>query len=149
MPNKNWNQLSSLQIGRYAEYYVKMEFASYGFEVYTSEVDDHGVDFIAKKGESQYFDIQVKSVRGLNYIFLQKNKFILRWNLYAAIVIFVESEMPHLFLIPSNDWEQPNNLLVSRDYEGLKSSPEWGLNLSHKNNELLNQYLFEKTIINL
>jgi len=25
-----------------------MEFASYGFEVYTSEVDDHEIDFIAK-----------------------------------------------------------------------------------------------------
>lgn len=25
-----------------------MEFASYGFDVFTSEVDDHGVDFVAK-----------------------------------------------------------------------------------------------------
>ena len=49
MPNLNWSKLTGLQLGRYAEYYAKMEFASYGFEVYTSEVDDHGVDFIAKK----------------------------------------------------------------------------------------------------
>ena len=51
MPNLNWSKLTGLQLGRYAEYYAKMEFASYGFEVYTSEVDDHGVDFIAKKPE--------------------------------------------------------------------------------------------------
>ncbi len=43
MPNLNWSQLNHLQLGRYAEYYAKMEFASYGFDVYTSEVDDHGV----------------------------------------------------------------------------------------------------------
>ena len=43
-----WFELTPLQLGRYAEYYSKMEFASYGFEVYTSEVDDHGVDFIVK-----------------------------------------------------------------------------------------------------
>ena len=38
MPNLNWSKLTGLQLGRYAEYYAKMEFASYGFEVYTSEV---------------------------------------------------------------------------------------------------------------
>ena len=43
MLNMNWSRLSRLQIGRYAEYYAKMEFASYGFDVYTSEVDDYGV----------------------------------------------------------------------------------------------------------
>jgi predicted GNAT family N-acyltransferase len=48
MPNTIWSKLNSLQLGRYAEYYAKMEFASYGFEIYTSELDDHGIDFIAK-----------------------------------------------------------------------------------------------------
>ena len=28
--------------------YAKMEFTSYGYDVYTSEVDDHGVDFVAR-----------------------------------------------------------------------------------------------------
>ena len=57
MPNLNWNKLSGLQLGRYAEYYAKMEFASYGFEVYTSEVDDHGVDFIAKSpNDNKFYD---------------------------------------------------------------------------------------------
>ena len=55
MPKKNWSELSKQQIGRYAEYYAKMEFASYGFEVYTSEVDDHGVDFVAKLPNSNRF----------------------------------------------------------------------------------------------
>ena len=50
MPNTNWSELSHLQLGRYAEYYAKMEFASFGYDVYTSEVDDHGVDFVARKG---------------------------------------------------------------------------------------------------
>ena len=27
MPNLNWSELSPLQLGRYAEYYAKMEFA--------------------------------------------------------------------------------------------------------------------------
>ena len=54
MPDTNWSKLNKLQLGRYAEYYAKMEFTSYGFEVYTSEVDDHGIDFIAK-GKTENF----------------------------------------------------------------------------------------------
>ena len=61
-----------MQVGRYAEYYAKMEFTSYGFDVYTSEVDDHGVDFVAKNLSGEYFEIQVKSVRNDNYVFIHK-----------------------------------------------------------------------------
>ena len=43
-------------------------------------------------------------------------------------------------------WNYHNALLVSRDYEGLKSKPEWGLNLSRRNHELLTQYRFDLTI---
>ena len=48
MPNLKWSKLNHLQLGRYAEYFTKMEFTSYGYEVYTSEVDDHGIDFVAQ-----------------------------------------------------------------------------------------------------
>ena len=41
MPNMKWDKLNQRQLGRYGEYYAKMEFASYGYDVYTSEVDDH------------------------------------------------------------------------------------------------------------
>lgn len=53
--NTDWEKLSPLQLGQFGEYYAKMEFASYGYEVYTSEVDDHGVDFIARKRIPEFF----------------------------------------------------------------------------------------------
>lgn len=53
--NTDWERLRPLQLGRYGEYYAKMEFASYGYDIYTSEVDDHGVDFIAKDMKSGIF----------------------------------------------------------------------------------------------
>ena len=149
MPNCDWTRLNALQIGRYAEYYTKMEFASYGFEVYTSEVDDHGIDFVAKKGNGPFYEIQVKSVRNLNYIFFPKDKFELRDNLYAAVIVFIQMEMPQIYLIPSLTWQNPDQLLVSRDYIGLKSKPEWGLNLSVKNIDMLKKYLFDNVISDL
>lgn len=42
MDRYQWSKLNGLQVGRYAEYFVKMEFTMHGFQVYTSEVDDRG-----------------------------------------------------------------------------------------------------------
>jgi len=145
MRKYNWNCLSRLQIGRYAEYFVKMEFTLFGFEVYTAEVDDRGVDFVIRK-DDRYYDVQVKSARGLNYIFFPKDKFNPLDNLLAAIVLFFDGEPPQLYLIPSKEWLKPNALLVSRDYEGKKSKPEWGLNLSKKNLPLLSRFAFDKIV---
>ena len=74
MPRKKWSELSHMQLGRYGEYYAKMEFTSYGFDVYTSEVDDHGIDFIDKGKDDNYYEVQVKSVRNDNYVFIRKDK---------------------------------------------------------------------------
>ena len=147
MNKYNWSRLNHLQLGRYAEYFVKMEFTLFGFEVYTSEVDDRGIDFVVRKDENSYYDIQVKSVRGLNYIFFLKDKFSLRRNLLAAIVLFFEGDFPQLYLIPSEAWLKPDGLLVSRDYEGKKSKPEWGLNITQRNlSSLKNRFAFDDVI---
>ena len=102
MPNLNWSKLNSLQLGRYAEYYAKMEFASYGLEVYTSEVDDHGIDFIAKTKSGRYLEIQVKSVRQTNYVFMQKEKWDIEDpNMYLALLLFEDGKLPDAYLIPA------------------------------------------------
>ena len=145
----HWEHLSPLQLGRYAEYFVKMELTRHGFDIYTSEVDDRGIDFVIRKDAATYYDVQVKSVRNWNYIFFSKDKFKLRRNLLAVVAIFVENEPPHLFMIPATAWQKPNALLVDRDYAGKKSKPEWGLNSSQKNRQLLNQFSLETMIHNL
>ena len=146
MERHAWSRLTSLQLGRYAEYLVKMEFALYGFDVYTAEVDNRGIDFVIRRNPDRYYDVQVKSVRRLNYIFFQKAKFNLKENLLAAVALFFEGKSPQIYLIPATVWREPNKLFVSRDYERKKSKPEWGLNLSQRNLSLLEQFTFEKVI---
>ena len=150
MPNTNWSKLNSLQLGRYAEYYAKMEFASYGYEVYTSEVDDHGIDFIAKTKKGRFFEIQVNSIRQNNYVFMQKTK----WNIdnpdtFLALLLFEDGKLPETYLIPSTAWRTPNGLLCDKDYDGLKSKPEYGLNLSKKNMPLLEPYRIGEVLLSL
>lgn len=124
MERYNGSQLNSLQLGRYAEYFVKMEFTLFDFDLYTSEVDDRGIDFVIRNDQERYYDIQVKSVYKAKYIFFPKDKFKLRDNLLAAVVIFVDWEAPKLYLIPSTAWQKLNTLMVGRDYELKKSKPE-------------------------
>ncbi len=42
----NWSRLNQLQLGKYAGYLAKIELCVlFGCDVFTSEVDDHGIDF--------------------------------------------------------------------------------------------------------
>ena len=145
----DWSRLTTHQVGRYAEYFVKMELTLFGFEVFNSEVDDRGVDFVTRRNGGLYYEVQVKSVRLKNtsgYIFFPKSKFALRPGLLAALVLLYPSCEPELFLIPSEAWLTPNAVLINRDYDGLKSAPEWGVNVSERNRHLLLPYLFETSV---
>jgi len=147
MPSTDWSKLNHLQLGRYAEYYAKMEFASYGFEIYTSEVDDHGIDFIAKYKDGRFFELQVKAVRQTNYIFMKKDKWnICDLNTYLILMVFSDGKLPDVYLIPATAWKTPNSLLCDKDYDGLKSAPEYGVNISKKNKPLLDAYKIEAAI---
>ncbi|MGN0618400.1 MAG: DUF4365 domain-containing protein [Ruminiclostridium sp.] len=143
MPNMKWFDLSPLQLGRYAEYYAKMEFTSYGFEVYTSEVDDHGVDFVVKyHSTATYYEIQVKACRKSKYVFEPKDKMPLSETRILCLLNFREGKLPDMYLIPSLEWMNPNGVLVDREYDkpGQKSKPEWGINVSTKNLPALEKY---------
>jgi hypothetical protein len=122
----------------------------WGFDVYSSEIDDRGIDFVIRKDASTYFDIQVKATRGYNYIFMQKEKLNIAPNLFIAFVLLLENKPPTLYLIPSEIWKTPNKLFVGRNYGGEKiSKPEWGLAISSRKMDLLEAFRFERIIKNL
>ncbi len=147
MPSTQWSNLNTLQIGRYAEYYAKMEFSSYGWEVYTSEVDDHGVDFAAKSPiGNKFYEVQVKSVRNLTtYVYIPKSKMVLSDDRLVCFIRLEDGSLPDIYIIPSKAWETPDSVLVDRPYgKGLKSPPEWGIALSEKKMPLIEQYRADK-----
>lgn len=147
MPRTKWSELSSMQLGRYGEYYAKMEFTSYGFDVYTSEVDDHGVDFVAKSKAGVFYEVQVKSVRNDSYSFIRKNKIVLDGRHLICFIRFIDGEQPDCFVIPATVFCAPDgSLFSSRDYEGLKSPPEYGISVTKKNLESLQKYSVGKVL---
>jgi hypothetical protein len=150
MANTEWNKLNRLQLGKYAEYYAKMEFASYGLDVYTSEVDDHGIDFIVKDKRGIFNEIQVKSLRDKGYTFMQQEKFNLNnKELYLVLMIFEEDRIPNIYLISTKAWNNKNNMFIIRNFDkGQKSKPEYGVNITNSNKEELEKYKFEYIIEN-
>jgi hypothetical protein len=65
MSKYQWSRLNKQQVGAYTEYYVKMELTLHGFQVYTTEVDDRGIDFVAQYSEGPFIKVQVKSLRSM------------------------------------------------------------------------------------
>lgn len=149
MTEFDWSELNHLQVGRYAEYYVKMEFTRFGFAVYTSEVDDRGVDFVVRRQNGPFYEVQVKSLRSYGYLFVPKDKGPITRERLVAVVLFHQGKAPSVYLIPSLAWSDPNALLVSRDYVGKKSKPEWGIQASAKNQSLLDKYQFPAAVAEL
>lgn len=147
MPCLKWTELNHMQLGQYGEYYAKMEFTSYKYDVYTSEVDDHGVDFVAKHPVTgDFYEVQVKSMCRGNYVFISKDKIVMDDKHLVCFIRFQDGEMPEVYIIPITAWKTPNAVLVDRKYDqpGQKSKPEWGINYSQKNKDLLEPYRIEK-----
>lgn len=139
-----WSALNHIQLGRYAEYLVKMEFVLANCDVYGAEVDDRGIDFIVRTESQKSYDIQVKSARKLNYIFFPKETFQLRENLLAAVVLFDDEMLPVPYLIPALRRSKPDKMFVSRDYLEMKSKPEWGLSLTKARLASLAEFTFDQ-----
>jgi hypothetical protein len=143
---RTWASLNSLQLGRFAEYHVTMALVRAGLDVYTPAIDDRGIDLVARLGPGRYLEIQVKATRGFNYVFLRKSVFAIDSFRYLAYVLLNGETEPTVFLIPSTAWLVPNGLFVSRDYEGKKSAPEYGLTVTRSNLGELNRHRLELTL---
>lgn len=150
MYNLNWSrkELTRQKLGTFGEYYAKMALASYGMNVYTSEVDDHGIDFVAET-RNGFLKFQVKTIRkGTGYVYMKEEYFdITDKYLYVLLLYLQDGEHPVIYVIPTSAWtDKTNKLFVYRAYKGKKSKPEYGINTSKKNIPQLEKYKLENVI---
>ena len=150
MYNLNWSrkELTTQKLGTFGEYYAKMALTSYGMNVYTSEVDDHGVDFVAES-EKGFWKVQVKTIRkGTGYVYMLEEHFdIIDDSLYVLLLYLEDGKHPVIYAIPSIAWkEESDDVFVYRSYKGKKSKPEYGINASQRNMARLEIYKLENMI---
>lgn len=140
MITENFASLGRQQVGRIAEYLARIAFTQRGYTVFTPDVDDSGVDLLIYRADVGYTRIQVKSLRRNGYVFMRKRYFQPATDLALCLILFSTGE-PEILLIPSLRWERPCPVFVARDYEGLKSEPEFGVNVSAKAMPELREYV--------
>ena len=125
-----WAALNHLQTGRHGEDFAKISFGRAGFDLFSPEVDDRAsTSCCASTPTCRYYDVQFKTVRS-SYVFMRKDKFRLTSNLLLALVIVGAGSEPEMYLIPANTWWGRQATFADRDYDGLKSAPEYGLTVS-------------------
>lgn len=150
MINLDWSrkELNRQRLGSFGEYYAKMVLASYCMSIYTSEVDDHGIDFVAETKRG-FMKFQVKTVRhDTNYVYILEEHFDVEdETLFLFLSILTNGELPVSYIVPATAWKSDvTGMFVHRTYEGKKSKPEYGMNLLAKNMTLLERYKLEKMI---
>jgi hypothetical protein len=123
-----WADLNHLQVGRYGEYVAKMALVRAGFDVFSSEVDDKGIDFVLRvdRDPPRYHDVQVETVRRTSYVFMRKDKFRLTPSPLLALVVLAENREPEIYLIPSRTWREARHPFIDRDYADKASAPNMG-----------------------
>jgi hypothetical protein len=127
-----------------------MECGGFGLDVYTSEVDDRGIDFIVKDKNGRFCEMQVKSVNHSTYFFMEKTIFdITNEDWYSVLLLFNDGRRPDVFVLPASLWKTPNSMFVDRNYdkEGQTSKPEYGISLARKNIGILEKYRMEDMIL--
>ena len=164
MINTKWSRkgLNSQKLGCFGEYYAKMALASYGFDIYSSEVDDHGIDFVAETGLHHFLRFQVKTIRTATtgYVFMHQYSYMnvgkgllaeksLAFSpddesLFVVLLLLEDGKEPNMYIIPSSAWKKDSGttFVYRENYE----KPEYGINISQKN---ITQYLQEYSIYNM
>lgn len=151
-----WSSLNKLQLGRYAEHLAMMRFVEAGLEVYSTEVDDRGIDCLVRYAPGRCLEVQVKSVRKRGEAFIEKKHLgstpeeiihRLRSGYCMAFLPFEDGREPDMYLIPGYAWLEPNSLL--KDYKkGDRSvGPNIAVNPVKKNSSLLERYRFSQKLL--
>jgi hypothetical protein len=139
-----WSRLNKLQKGSFGEHFAKMEFALYGFLVFAAEVDDRGIDFIARTLDGRYYDVQVKTISDYNYTYISQSKFAK--TLLICLIVLREGHAPEPYLFQGSDWAlETGGLLAFNHYPSAKE-PECGIHCSAKRQPILDRFRFEGVV---
>jgi hypothetical protein len=129
-----WSALSRGEVRDHGRAVVKAAMERAGFAT------DQDGSVIRGHRQGERIEVHVRTLRTPVYSCWEKKRFLIESNRFGALVLLRDGEPPAAYLVPANAWLAPNELVVSRDYEGLASEPEWGLNLSRRTLPLLEEY---------
>ena len=125
-------KMDKISIRKYSEDIANEKLHNQGYEFTNiSSGRERSLYRITKNNENTFvrfmfyrFNPNVKN----NYAWILKKNFNNLEYSYLVFVLYVVNSV-HVLFIPAND---VTNIFESRDYEGLKSPPEWGIKLNYQ-----------------
>jgi len=141
MLKTTYKHLNAIQKGSFAEAYAKMTFTLEGFEVYDSEYDDRGVDFVIRNEVGTYYAVQVKATGNTVNPFVYSKKFQVSEDYLFCAVRLIESEVPELYLAAGTDWNLYKDCLHFNPAGG-KAGPYHEIRFGKKHSEGLKRHKF-------
>jgi len=142
---KKVNEMSSFELMKYNIDLVKNLLEKHGYNLKKIIHGQAKTDFTVSKN-NENFNIKILGYRynensNGNYAFAKKINFDINNFKYLYFVLYI-GDVAHILKIPT--WvfanPSPNSPFKSRDYVGLKSAPEYGIEMKKKNLAELLQY---------
>lgn len=141
MLKKNYKHLNTVQKGSFAEAYAKMAFTLEGFEVYTTEYDDRGIDFVIRNSTGRFYSVQVKATGHSANPFISESKFIDSEDFLVCAVRLVEGSEPSIYLARGCDWSEASDCL-HYNASGGSAGPYYEVRFSDKHKQSLERHSF-------
>ncbi len=148
MLKKFYKHLNNVQKGSFAEAYAKMAFTLEGFEVYTTDYDDRGIDFVIRSAAGGFFSVQVKATGASANPFVYADKFQAALDFLFCAVRLIEGETPEIYLARGTDWDQEKEALHYNPGGG-DAGAYYELRFSGRHSTSLQRHRFENYVAQL
>ncbi|MEO6036022.1 MAG: hypothetical protein ABIQ35_12270 [Verrucomicrobiota bacterium] len=148
MLKTSYKHLNNIQKGSIAEAYAKMAFTLEGFEVYTSEYDDRGIDFVIRNNKGSFFSVQVKSTGPSVSPFIYAKNFEASPDFLLCAVRLIEGSTPEIYLTCGTDWNEGKECL-NFNQNGGNAGAYYELRFSKVYLESLKRHKFENYVLEL
>jgi hypothetical protein len=100
----SYSHLNTIQKGHFGEAVAKMAFTLEGYEVYTTEFDDRGIDFVIRSPEGNFYSVQVKTTGQSANPCIYARKFEASDRFLFFHVRLKEGEPPVLYTALGHEW---------------------------------------------
>jgi predicted restriction endonuclease len=136
------NQYSKAEKNELTNQYIRQYLSRMNIEYEEKEKS-----FFEIKISDAIYALKSRTYNG-HYVFVEKSEIPdLSQNVMIALVEWSNDKPSNLYFIPMSEWRNPDiTILKDRDYEELKSKPEWGIDINQTNKHELNRFLANKII---
>lgn len=135
-------------------FYLKESKTSISNNFLKSELEKRQISYKERKDSFYEITIQGKSyllkcrTYNNNYTFVSKSEIPnLVDNIIFTLVEWINNKPSNIYLIPMCEWKNSENtILKDRNYTGLNSQPEWGVDINKSNKHELAKYHIDKIV---